>query len=40
MMKSSDNFRERLLWKREYTIVLVLNVLYILFFAYLMLSYT
>lgn len=39
-MMSKDNFAEKTIWKREYTIVLVLNVLYILYFAYLMLSYT
>ncbi|PKA99997.1 hypothetical protein B0O79_3721 [Flavobacteriaceae bacterium MAR_2009_75] len=26
-------------WKKEYTIVLVLNIIYVLFFCYLMISY-
>lgn len=39
-MKSKDSFIEKITWKREYSIVLVFNMLYILYFAYLMLSYT
>ena len=39
-MISKDNFTEKITWKREYAIVLILNVLYILYFAYVMLSYT
>lgn len=39
-MMSKDNFTEKMAWKREYAVVLLLNVLYILYFAYLMLSYT
>lgn len=35
-MKMLDKFD----WKKEYTLVLILNVIYVLFFSYLMTSYT
>jgi hypothetical protein len=30
--------KEKMVWKREYTLVLVLNALYILIFYYIMIS--
>lgn len=39
-MELKDNsFKEKYIWKREYSIVLALNILYILYFAYLMLTH-
>jgi len=32
--------QEKFTWKKEYTIVLILNVAYVLFFSYLMASFT
>lgn len=31
---------DRFDWKKEYTLVLVLNIIYVLFFSYLMTSFT
>jgi len=33
-----DEMKEKMVWKREYTIVLVLNALYILIFYVIMVS--
>ena len=35
-MKTPDTFD----WKKEYTVVLVLNIIYVLIFSYLMTAYT
>ena len=35
-MKTLEKFD----WKKEYTLVIVLNIIYILIFSYLMTSYT
>lgn len=32
--------QDKLVWKKEYTLVLVLNIVYILLFQYLMSSFT
>ncbi len=37
-MKLRDEMKEKMVWKREYTLVLVLNALYILIFYYIMIS--
>ena len=37
-MKLKDEMKEKVEWKREYTLVLVLNALYILIFYYIMIS--
>ena len=31
---------EKLVWKKEYSLVLVLNIIYVLLFYYVMTSYT
>ncbi len=31
---------EKFYWKKEYTLVLVLNIIYLLIFGYIMTSYT
>lgn len=38
-VKSKDSFLQKVVWKREYSVVLILNVLYILYFVYVMLAY-
>ncbi|GMN05449.1 hypothetical protein MTsPCn5_08370 [Croceitalea sp. MTPC5] len=35
-MKSKDDTLNKFVWKKEYTIVLVLNTFYILLFLYIM----
>lgn len=35
-MKLKDEMKEKMVWKREYTLVLVLNALYILIFYFIM----
>lgn len=37
-MEIKDEMKQKMVWKREYTLVLVLNVLYILLFYYIMVS--
>ncbi len=37
-MKLKDEMKEKMVWKREYTLVLVLNALYILIFYFIMIS--
>jgi hypothetical protein len=37
-VKLRDEMKEKMVWKREYTLVLVLNALYILIFYYIMIS--
>ena len=37
-MKLKDEMKEKMVWKREYTLVLVLNALYILIFYFIMTS--
>ena len=37
-MELKDEMKEKMVWKREYTIVLVLNALYILIFYVIMVS--
>lgn len=39
MMSKENKFLEKLIWKKEYTVVLILNTLYILYFGYLMIAY-
>lgn len=31
---------DKITWKKEYTLVLILNLLYVLFFSYIMASFT
>ena len=35
-MELRDNMKEKMVWKREYTLVLILNTIYILLFFLLM----
>lgn len=37
-MQLKDEMKEKMVWKREYTWVLVLNAIYILLFYYIMTS--
>lgn len=37
-MQLKDEMKEKMVWKREYTLVLLLNALYILVFFYIMIS--
>ena len=37
-MELKDEMKEKMVWKREYTLVLVLNALYILIFYFIMVS--
>lgn len=37
-MRLKDEMKEKMVWKREYTLVLVLNALYILLFYFIMIS--
>ncbi len=37
-MKLKDEMKDRMVWKREYTLVLLLNIIYILLFYYMMIS--
>lgn len=39
MTLKDNNFLEKFVWKKEYSIVLILNVLYILYFGYVMIAY-
>ena len=37
-MQLKDEMKEKMVWKQEYTLVLVLNAIYILVFFYIMVS--
>ena len=37
-MQLKDEMKEKMVWKREYTLVLLLNAVYILVFFYIMIS--
>jgi len=39
-MPLKDNMQEKIGWKKEYTLVLVLNTIYILIFYFIMTAYT
>ena len=39
-MKHKDKMLDKIEWKKEYTLVLILNIFYILVFYYLMTAYT
>ncbi|SDL33306.1 hypothetical protein SAMN04488514_101434 [Kriegella aquimaris] len=39
-MKQKDKMLDKIEWKKEYTLVLILNIFYILVFYYLMTAYT
>ena len=35
-MRLKDEMKEKMVWKREYTLVLILNAIYILLFYFIM----
>tara|TARA_R110002049_G_scaffold297516_1_gene486531 strand:- start:35746 stop:35865 length:120 start_codon:yes stop_codon:yes gene_type:complete len=39
-MKQKDKMLEKVDWKKEYTLVLIFNIFYILVFYYLMTAFT
>lgn len=39
-MPLKDSMEDKLVWKKEYTLVLVLNTLYILIFYFVMIAYS
>lgn len=39
-MPSKDRMKDELIWKKEYSVVLILNILYVLIFYFVMTAYS